>query len=362
MNGSRSRVATDQSAEPQGAHTTPRKPAAQLAQRVSYGIFALSTLFLLFLVDIEISRAALNFDGPLAALLRNGSVVPLVTAFVSVMCTVELIRFLHARGVEVHRKLAFVAVPLIVLVPWFAASGALGQRSIDVEGHYWMLTSIMLATVASGLASVSRKDPAGALRDGAGTMLVILYIGLMLSFAVQLRCTRDLAADQAAWFLLIAVFVTKSSDIGGYFVGSAIGRTKLLPRISPGKTLAGTIGGLLASGLVAVFFEKLPQIGEWFGVGPGASHLIHEMTFTLTSAPEAAGPYYPICRAFIFGILLSAAGQMGDLFESCFKRDAGMKDSGSIIPTYGGVLDLVDSPLMSLPVAWLLLTGFWQMV
>lgn len=362
MNGSRSRSASDPTTDASTAGTAAGRPGTQLAQRVSYGVFTLSLLFLLFLIDIEISRAAMAFDGPLAALLRNGSAVPLVTAVVSVMCTVELMRFLRARGVNVHRRLAFVAVPLIVLVPWFAASGALGQRSIDIEGHYWMLTSVMLATVASGLASVSRKDPAGALRDGAGTMLVILYIGLMLSFVVQLRCTRDLAGVQAAWFLLIAVYVTKSSDIGGYFVGSAIGRTKLLPRISPGKTLEGTIGGLLASGLVAVLFVKLSSIGEWMGIGPGASALIHEMTFTLTSAPEAAGPYYPICRAFIFGIFLSAAGQMGDLFESCFKRDAGLKDSGSIMPTYGGVLDLVDSPLMSLPVAWLLLTGFWQMV
>jgi len=70
----------------------------------------------------------------------------------------------------------------------------------------------------------------------------------------------------------------------------------------------------------------------------------------------------PIVRALLFGIALSAAGQMGDLVESCFKRDSGVKDSGKLIPHYGGILDMIDSPVFTMPVAWFLLTTVWNVV
>ena len=97
-----------------------------------------------------------------------------------------------------------------------------------------------------------------------------------------------------------------------------------------------------------------PEVGR-------LSSLIEEMTRSFSAVwPNSA--LSPIVRAGLFGLAMSAAGQIGDLIESCFKRDADIKDSGRILPRFGGILDLVDSPVISMPVAWLLLTIVWNLV
>ena len=88
---------------------------------------------------------------------------------------------------------------------------------------------------------------------------------------------------------------------------------------------------------------------------------IGDMTGSFASvSPDSI--FCPILRAVLFGVAMSVAGQVGDLFESCCKRDAGSKDSGRIMPQFGGILDLVDSPVFAMPVAWFLLTAVWHVV
>jgi phosphatidate cytidylyltransferase len=142
-----------------------------------------------------------------------------------------------------------------------------------------------------------------------------LYIGYGFSYMIQAR----LITDGLAWSLL-AVLVTFASDTGAYFVGKKMGTRKLWPSISPNKTVEGSLGGVVAALLVSAVVALLfPRLGT---------------------------------AAFVMavGLLISVAGQFGDLIESAIKRTAGVKDSGALLPGHGGVLDRFDSLLLVFPV------------
>ena len=146
----------------------------------------------------------------------------------------------------------------------------------------------------------------------------IVYIPLLLSFLVSIR--RE--PDGMTWiFLLLAVIF--AGDVSAYYVGSYFGRHKLNPAISPGKTIEGAIGGLAGNLLVGSTgkFLFLPAL-SW-------------------------GP------AVLFFLAVGLAGQVGDLFESEFKRSSKIKDSGGILPGHGGFLDRIDALLFASPVAYL---------
>jgi len=146
----------------------------------------------------------------------------------------------------------------------------------------------------------------------------IIYIPLLLSFLVSIR--RD--PDGMTWvFLLLAIIF--AGDISAYYVGSNLGRHKLNPAISPGKTVEGAVGGLAGNLLVG-------SIGKFFFL-PALSW----------------GP------AVLFFLAVGLAGQVGDLFESEFKRSSKIKDSGGILPGHGGFLDRIDALLFASPVAYL---------
>jgi phosphatidate cytidylyltransferase len=151
----------------------------------------------------------------------------------------------------------------------------------------------------------------------AGTMAGILYIGWILSFLVALRLEPGTAAfpESGRNFLFLALFGTFGSDTAAYFIGSAFGKHKLAPQISPGKTWEGTAAGLV--------------IGVIIG-----------LLFTLDTPLKLPLNYW---QAILVGFLISAFGQAGDLVESLLKRNYGVKDSGSLMPGHGGILDRIDS-------------------
>jgi phosphatidate cytidylyltransferase len=134
--------------------------------------------------------------------------------------------------------------------------------------------------------------------------------------------------------VLLPVLLTWASDIGAFVVGRAIGRTKLIPSVSPGKTVEGAIGGLAACMLLAWPYAQ----------------------FVLRPAAHLNFRYAPL-GALAFGALISVAAQIGDLAESLMKREAGMKDSSHLIPGHGGVLDRFDSLFFVLPVAYIALNA-----
>ena len=344
--------------------TAPISPASAetsrgrgMGQRVSYGATAIALIIALVMLDVEIARWAATLGGSLAELLARGSLLPLACTAMVVAGAAEFMKLLRSTGSRPHTALALGMVAALMLAPWLSAAGWLGAGPAQVEGLYYQMVLLVLAFVGACIFLLARRDPNASLRDIGATVLTIFYFGFLGSFATQLRCGQDMAAQDGAWLLLVALLVTKCSDIGAYFTGSALGRRKLAPTISPGKTVEGMLGGLAASAAAAVLLVSGGRIAASVGLeGPNLAILTDISRVLGSSDNSGLGSLVP--WAVAFGLMLSAAGQLGDLVESCFKRDAGAKDSGKLIPRFGGILDLIDSPLLALPVAWILITGW----
>lgn len=176
----------------------------------------------------------------------------------------------------------------------------------------WELFLIVLALVSLILMQFRRRDNLGTIVDISTTIFGILYVSWFLSFMIKIRYL------QGGLGLFVAILlITKLGDIGAYLIGSRFGKTPLVPRISPNKSVEGAIAGLL------------------FSVG-GA----------LLSRPFLNLSYLNL--AFM-GVFLGILAQAGDLSESLMKRDCKIKDSGKIFPGMGGVLDIIDSLLFTAP-------------
>ncbi|NIR44116.1 MAG: phosphatidate cytidylyltransferase [Gemmatimonadetes bacterium] len=185
------------------------------------------------------------------------------------------------------------------------------------------------------LAGESIRRPAAA-QPGLATVTTAfgaVYTGLLLAFVVWLRALDPLAGTRGAAIVFFPVAITWLGDTAAYFIGKGLGRRPFAPTISPKKTWEGAIAGLVATAAGAVLWLELTDsiVGWTMSVG----------------------------AAIGFGALVSAAGQAGDLFESRFKRECGVKDSSNLIPGHGGFLDRVDSLLFAFPVtyAYLILVG-----
>jgi len=183
-----------------------------------------------------------------------------------------------------------------------------------LEAHFDLnlLTPLLLtsAVMLSLIWLLRRPQKEKAFTSWAWTIAGILYGGWLLSHLVALR-----GLDDGRNWVFFALFTTFASDTTAFFTGRALGRHHLAPRISPGKTWEGTIGGILGAIIVSLLFI-LP---------------------TPLTLPLNWG------QAILLGLLVSVFGQLGDLAESLFKRNTGVKDSSQLIPGHGGFLDRMDS-------------------
>lgn len=219
---------------------------------------------------------------------------------------------------------AVLLVALAVHYPDFAAWGGRGLA----------LVLVLLLATASAVVFRGRLDERPLLSASA-TVLGVLYTGGTLSFAVLLRGLPEATGTipVRAWdgtvLVLLPLAVTWAGDSAAFFVGRSIGRTPLAPRVSPGKTVAGGVGGLAASVAAGVAMGFALDDFGGFRVSPLAGGAM--------------------------GLVLGAAAQVGDLAESVLKREAGVKDSGAVLPGHGGVLDRLDALFFTLPLAYVLL-------
>ena len=176
--------------------------------------------------------------------------------------------------------------------------------------------------------------PGQSMANLGAAALSILYVGGLLGFLVQLRLlpVADDVSRGGLLAMLSMVIVVKATDIGAYTAGRLWGRHKMAPTLSPGKTWEGVAGGLLFA-----------IVGAYVALGPLASKL---------SVPSNRDGLVWLFGVFVYALVVSWAGIIGDLAESLFKRDAGVKDSSSWLPGFGGILDLLDSLLVAAPVAY----------
>ena len=217
---------------------------------------------------------------------------------------------------------------LLAVFEFYKITGVIRAIPLTVFGLIWTLLFIIephwnydnsipvllaSAVVISLILRVPVRSIKFSLRDWTWSMTGIVYVGLLIGILVTLRINAG-----REWLYLV-IFCTFGSDTFAYFVGRAIGRHKLAPGISPGKTWEGAIGGLCGSVIVGLLFTLSTPVQLMVGYG----------------------------EAIILGLLISICGQIGDLAESKLKRHRGVKESGIFMPGHGGLLDRLDSILFA---------------
>jgi phosphatidate cytidylyltransferase len=252
--------------------------------------------------------------------LPHGLVLFAFACGLSALIAREVAAFLRGAALPASSFACTVAALLGILG---TSLSALLPTGVGVSGA--LSTAIALMLVIALLRMSSDRDPKGSLALAGGTLLAGVYGGVFLGFWMLVRL------EHSPWVLVGAILTTKSCDIGAYFTGMTIGRHKMIPWLSPKKSWEGLAGGVVTATLV--------------GAGLAA----------LSARCELPADRIPVWVGAIGGALCAVIGQAGDLAESAFKRDSGLKDSGRILPGMGGVLDVLDSPLFTGPVVYWLL-------
>ena len=284
------------------------------------------------------SRAAHRAGGPLTALgaespPRRNTVVAtatgIVLAGVAVLCFAngplptlvlasvilavaagETFGAVRLSGYQPSALLGLLAVPALVVGSYLK-----GPEAVPVI--------IAAVVVCSGAARIVVASEASPVDDLAVTMLVVTWVGVLGSFAGLLLNPTSYPLRHGVAYLGAAVALTVAHDIGSFAVGSKLGRHRLAPRISPGKTIEGLVGGTLLT----------------MGVAAGIVAQVHP---------------FGLANALAFGAVVVVFAPLGDLFESVVKRDLGLKDMGRLLPAHGGVFDRIDAMLFVLPATYVL--------
>ncbi len=227
-------------------------------------------------------------------------------------------------------------------------SGAVGFEMAGITGmlmSYGVPIISLLVPLILLLAGMQRDPLSQALPDAALSYMVLPYVGFTLALLPVLR-----GAPNGALYLLFLMLLVWCGDISAYYVGRAFGKHKLAPRISPGKTWEGTVGSVLGAVVLGlILFHFINPIAD------GLQHIglmappAHPQIYPAPSTPWAF-PAVPIWLVVLFAVCVNVAAQLGDLVESALKRGAGVKDSGTLLPGHGGVLDRIDALLFALPV------------
>ncbi len=264
-------------------------------------------------------------------------VLAVVVCAVALICARDLLQLSEHYGVHPMRAATYVYVVLVFAA---VAVATLWQTQVVDLG---VSTSSLLA-LASAAAFIflaigmRRQELAQAFPAVTVSLLTVLYVAVPLALLVVVR---ELWAG--GFLLLYLLLVVWAGDTCAYYAGRAFGRHKLAPRVSPGKTWEGTVASFLASLVVGwAVFEYARQISQAL---LSAGLIVRRYAYL---APEPP----PLNEILILSAAINIAAQLGDLAESLIKRGAGVKDSGTLLPGHGGMLDRIDALLFAAPVLW----------
>lgn len=255
----------------------------------------------------RILTAAIAGAGFLALLYFGGAFFAGLVVLMAIVGISELVKMLGIPKISLTALLVYVFVSLLILWPILT-----NETTGQIQLHILITAALLLFT-----AGVLTKNKLAIDRIGA-LFIGIVYVGFGF---YSILYARDVHGFAYVLFILILIW---STDSGAYFTGRSIGKRKLWPEISPKKTIEGAIGGIISAILVAIIF---------YFIFP-----LHEQI------------YIPIVLALFVGI----AGQLGDLVESAVKRFYNVKDSGTLLPGHGGILDRFDSMLFVFPILYIL--------
>jgi len=229
----------------------------------------------------------------------------------------ELSAIFKAQGIATRKTLTTTAAMLGVFLSY-----GIPMDTDPIVAIAILSTAMILVFVGALLTFSQNKNVQGVVAAAGAVMFAMVYLGLMMGFFLAIR------RNHSAWWIVGIVLTTKACDSGAYFTGRSLGRHKLIPWLSPGKTWEGLFGGVVTSILSGMLLAWLSQR-------------------FLSDSDQIS-----IRLGAVWGLIFGLVGVFGDLVKSLLKRGAGIKDSSSMLPGLGGVLDVLDSPLMVAPVAF----------
>ncbi len=251
-------------------------------------------------------------------------------AFMVVLACVGLIEFyglVEKRGLVCFKASGIAAGILMMVVTSLHCTGKLGPfENPSLVNDFETVILILFVLGLCVRQFVSKSNTAGILAIST-TLFGLMYVPWLLNFIQKINFYPGIN-DHGKYFVLYFILVTKFSDTGAYAIGSLIGKHKMIPRISPAKTWEGFGGAIIVATGASLVFAYLFRDKM-----PGMTPL----------------------HAVILGVILSSTAVVGDLIESLFKREAGVKDSGNFFPGIGGILDLLDSLLFNAPIMYVYL-------
>lgn len=249
----------------------------------------------------------------------------LIIAFLAMAGLVEFYGLARKRGLPCFKVSGVIGGMLLMCGTFAHLEGWLGIFNSPARVNDFETSFLILFVLGLCLRQLMARDSTSGISAIAVTLLGLMYVPWLLNFIQKINFFPRV---EGKYFLLYFILLTKFSDMGAYAVGSLIGRHKMIPRISPGKTWEGFVGAVIVSTGASLLFV------HFFGA--------HMAGMNNT-------------QAILLGIILSSTAVVGDLIESQFKRECGAKDSGQVLPGIGGILDLVDSLLFNAPIMYLYL-------
>lgn len=278
-----------------------------LKYRLIFGTLMTAAVVALILVDGRM-------DGSISRQMPDkavqGVLLTILTALLAIPTQIELAALVRQKGARLFTVLTIPASILLSTALFWP------QLSTSPDFFYYYILLVPAGTlIALFLWQAVRFGTDGTIHNIGAGLFSVFYLGFLSMFIVGIRI------EWGPWVLLLFIFTVKASDIGAYTLGRLFGKHKMAPRISPGKSWEGLGGAVLFGALVSI----------------GISYFCDIM---------------PVSTAAAFGAAFGVFGQMGDLMESMLKRDAAVKDSSAAVPGFGGLLDVIDSPLATAPAAF----------
>lgn len=247
----------------------------------------------------------------------QGSILAVIVMLLAIPAQFEISRLIKKTGAVVFKPVTIVCSILFAGMWYFRQF----HSQPELFHLYYILAVSAFAVLAVFTWQGRLFGTKGTVANCSASLFSVFYLGFLSSFILGIRVEFGL------WPLMMTVLVVKSSDTGAYTLGRLFGKHKFAPVISPGKTWEGLAGAAIFAIIVAMLFARIADI----------------MTLP---------------QAVLFGAVFAYLGQLGDLAESMIKRDAAEKDSSESVPGFGGVLDIIDSPLVTAPLAY----GFFKII